>query len=294
MTERPSRTAEIVALARAIEQLRPRGERIVDDPHAERFLGPVARAALAAFGTTGRLGRFAADLAPSVLTFSLARHRLIDDRLRAACRAAAEGAPAPEQVLLLGAGYDSRPWRLAEELAGRVVWEVDHPATAEARARGAGRIDAPAAPRRAVTVDFQREDLGARLDAGGFPAGRPTFVTWEGVTMYLTREAVKATLETVRARVAAGSLLALDFWYLLDRPDPIATAHRMSPGLLHLLGEPILMGIHPEDVGPFLARHGWHLQALYQAEDLRREVAGGRACYPACYVVMARAGGRLG
>ena len=57
--------------------------------------------------------------------------------------------------------------------------------------------------------------------------------------MYLTRSAVKATLDTIRAMTAPGSELAMDFWYLLDSPDVLASAYRMSANLLSLLGEPV-------------------------------------------------------
>ena len=107
--------------------------------------------------------------------------------------------------------------------------------------------------------------------------------------MYLSREAVKMTLGSLHALCAPGSVLAMDFWHMLDGPDVRATLHRMSPHLLHLVGEPVTFGIHPEDVGGLLASRGWQLEDLADAAELaRRYVRDGRRLYPPSYLVRAR------
>lgn len=284
MRGRPSQTAEAVCLMRASDQRRPAGERILDDPHARDFLGPMSRAALASWEASGRWGRLAERLSPGVTAWVLTRHRYIDDRLVQALEGDVE------QVVLLGAGYDTRAYRLAGPLRGRPVYEVDFPATGRRKARIVARHarELPEVDVRVVEIDFQTQSLRERLVAAGFRENARNFFVWEGVSMYLTREAVKATLRTVHELSAARSEIAMDFWYLLDQPDLVSTAYRMSPNLLSLIGEPVTFGIHPEDVAPFLERLGFRVREIADASVLeQRYVRDGRRVTPGMYLVHA-------
>jgi methyltransferase (TIGR00027 family) len=279
MDDRPSRTAELVCLVRATDQARPKAERILDDPLAEHFLGPVSKAALSTLKASGRLGERAIELAPGLLTYVLCRHRFIDQHL---VQALDEGV---RQVVLLGAGYDTRPWRLARP--GVEFYEVDHPATAMRKASLVESLE-PAA-RHSVRVDFERDDLGQALRQAGLKP-EPTFFVWEGVSMYLTRAAVKQTLATLQT-LAPRIELAMDLWFLLDSQDRSATLHRSGAGLLHLLGEPDTFGLHPEDAPDFLRRCGLECLDLATPTTLEaRYVHDERRVYPACYTVHARGG----
>src|SRR5829696_2899621 len=99
LQSRPSLTAEAVTMARAVEHLKPPAERVIDDPWAQLFLSGAARRALATWSATGRVVR---RLGPSGTTYVPLRHRFIDEHLSAALD---EGVT---QVVLLGAGYDTR------------------------------------------------------------------------------------------------------------------------------------------------------------------------------------------
>lgn len=280
----PSQTAEAVCLMRATEQRRAPDERIVDDPYAKLFLGRLSRAALASWEASGTLGEIAARLSPGLAAYVLTRHRFIDDCLRRAL------AGDVAQLVLLGAGYDSRAYRFAGELAGRPAFEVDFPATSRRKVRIlTRRADTlPHPDVRRVEIDFEKDALDERLREAGFRKGARTFVVWEGVSMYLSRSAVKATLTTIRDITAPRSELAMDCWYFLDSPDLLTTAYRMSANLLSLLGEPVAFGIHPEDVGPFLERLGYRVCDLADAADLeRRYIRDGRRVVPGNYLVHA-------
>lgn len=283
MKDEPSRTAEMVCAFRATDQRHPPAERIIDDPYAKLFLRPLMRAGLATFEASGRLGDLAIEMSPGLLTYVLARHRFIDDALAAALD---ERTVPVEQVVLLGAGYDTRAYRFADKLRGRKVFEVDFPSTSRRKAEIVAdkKKELPAVDPTIVEIDFAKETLADRLEAHGFTRNARTFFVWEGVSMYLPRKAVKDTLSTIRAISGPKSEVAMDFWYLLDAPDLISTAHRMSANLLYFLGEPMTFGIHPEDVGPFADRLGLSLADLADAEQLeRRYIRDGRRVYPACY-----------
>jgi len=287
--DEPSRTAEAVCLFRATDQRRASGERIVDDPYARLFLGPVARAALATIEATGRLATLAEQHAPGVITYVLARHRYIDD-----CLAAALHGPVA-QAVLLGAGYDTRAYRFASALHGRPVFELDFPATSRRKARilEEHARELPRADVRRVEIDFLAENIEDALASTVFHRGARTLFVLEGLAMYLTRNAVKNTLARIRELGGAGSTLAADFWYLLDSTDLLSTAYRSSASLLSLVGEPIVFALHPEDAGPFMRRLGFDIVDLADAQELRRRyVRDGRNVFPGNYVLEARIVGR--
>lgn len=281
---RASLTAEIVAFMRATERVRPESDRVLDDPYATWFLGPVSNTRLAALRFVARRNG-SPLLLPLLTTYIVARHRYLDDVVKSAL---ADGA---EQLVVLGAGYDMRAWRFAPELAGRPVFEVDHPATA---ARKAAILERHAGERpagldvRSVTIDFATQSLPERLAANGFVAGRKTVVTWEGVSMYLPRAAVKATLRTLAELLGPGSTLGMDFWVMTDAPTLSGTFHRVSGAFLWALGEPVTFGVHPEDCAALLAREGWTLTDTATHDVLeQRYVRDGRRIYPHNFVITA-------
>ncbi len=287
MKNEPSRTAEMVCLYRAAEQRRPEHERALDDPYAKWFLGPLTRTALLTLEATGRLGRIAEDRTPTGLsTYIVARHRFIDDALGAALDAGAE------QVVLLGAGYDTRAYRFADKLRGKRVYELDFFATSRRKQQIVAQHadELPDVDVVAIEIDFLRERIADVLAVVGFELGRRTFFVWEGVSMYLSREAVKSTLDTLRTLGGPGSQLAMDYWFLLDSADWLSTIRRASASLLHLLNEPITFGIHPEDAPAFMERQGFVVEDLADADTLqRRYLSADRSVYPACFVLTASA-----
>ena len=267
---RPSITAEAVTMARAIEHLKPSDQRVVDDPYAHLFLSRPSRAALAAW--SGSLtGRTLRRLGVTGTTFVPLRHRFIDDHLAAALDAGAE------QVVLLGAGYDTRAYRFADQLAGRPVYEVDLAAISQAKAATIAKhaADFPDTNVVRVEIDFETQELGATLDEAGFAAGARTFFTWEGVPMYLTRAAVKATYDAVSSISGPGSVIAHDMWHVVDDPGPMGTARRLAPSALSFIGEPVTFCIHPEDMNDFLARHGLRITDLAMSDELQDRYARG-------------------
>ena len=115
------------------------------------------------------------------------------------------------QVVILGAGYDTRAARLPR--AGVTFFEVDHPATQAAKRErlAHARRAIRSTPRRYVTCNFEREDPIERLVATGFATTEPALVIWEGVVPYLTEAAVRATASRLASGLDPRSLVAFDF-----------------------------------------------------------------------------------
>jgi methyltransferase (TIGR00027 family) len=283
----PSRTAEAVCLMRAFEHRQPKSRRVLDDPYAHWFLRPMARAALLYEDAAPQIGRLSDWATDGLLQFVVARHRYMDDVLTRALRGRIQ------QVVLLGAGYDMRAYRLAKQLRERPVFEVDHPATGRRKARIVAEHakDLSDVDLRRVEVDFEKQSFRRELRKAGFRERRKTFFVWEGVSMYLTRSSVKKTLQTLRAMSGPGSHVVLDLWYLPDEHDLMSVARRFSSNLLALLGEPITFGIHPEDVGALFQRLGFRLREVATPDILRKRYFEPEThIYPTNYVVHAVTG----
>jgi len=247
-----------VALFRALEAAR-RHDRLFDDPYAVTFLrGPYrVIGVLARIPAVGRrVERYIDTHSPAGPRGSaVARTRLIDDLVDDAVR---DGA---QQLVLLGAGYDGRAYRLPSA-AAVTVFEVDHPATQAAKRR---LVQARVRPERRrqvrfVAVDLVRDDLAAALGAAGFAADRTTVVVWEGVTNYLTGAAVDSTLRHLAGLAARGSRLvftyvdraALDGSGGFDGLEEWQAAVRRG-------GEPWTFGLVPGELPAYLAERGMRL-----------------------------------
>jgi len=272
---RASRTAEFMALFRALESCRrPRGERLLEDPLAVAFLRPSLRLAVLV-AQVPLLGRIVPGFIdrrwPGARSSGVARTRLIDDLLIAALR---EGA---DQVVLLGAGFDCRAHRLPGIDRSR-VFEVDRPATLGAKqARLRQRL--PRLPGHVVFVeaDFEDQGLEPALRSAGFSPISRSFFVWEGVTNYLTADAVDATLCRVGAVAAPGSRLLFTYVHrgLLDGSIAFPGGRRLSRTLRHI-GEPWSFGLDPAEVSGFLAQRGFRLLEDWGAADYRSRYLGRR------------------
>jgi methyltransferase (TIGR00027 family) len=186
----------------------------------------------------------------------------------------AEGA---EQLVILGAGFDSRALRLPA-LKGARVFEVDHPAT-QARKREALVRELGALPEgvRFVATDFDERDLERAMAEAGFERARRTVFLWEGVTNYLSTEAVDTTLRWC-ARSAPGSQVIFTYVHadVLANPGRFFGTERLMATLAEA-GERWTFGIDPEQLASFLAARGLRLERDLGAAEYRRLAYGEQA-----------------
>ncbi len=258
----PSTTAVYVALGRAAAH-RERTVPAFSDPVALRLLPERYAAALERAGRGSpsspdeqRLRALVARLVGWVPLRTLA----VDDALRSSLGRDA-------QVVILGAGLDARAWRMPD-LAGRIVYEVDHPAT-QGYKRGRVAPLRPAAREvRFVPVDFEREDFAERLAAAGHDAASPSAWIWEGVVMYLPAEAVELTLRGIAARSAPGSGLAVSY---------AAPGSARAAALVTRLGEPFRSSFTPGQIAGLLGRAGFSVASDEGLADWERRYGGGAA-----------------
>ncbi len=186
--------------------------------------------------------------------------------------AVAELLPAMPQVVVLGAGLDTRAARLAR--AGVRYFEVDTPTSAaDKRARlerlGGYPIDAATY----VTCDFERDDFRDRLVAAGFDTARPAIVLWEGVTYYLTEAAVRGTLERISSGLHPESVLFFD--HVGRRVVERQTKNPEDHGTMDLLaglGEPFLFGVN--DAIPLLYETGYRKARITSFDEACLNLTG--------------------
>ncbi len=239
-----------------MEQHEPPGHRLVDDDLAASILPTPQRILVGAMRWTPlrRLTIAASERAvPGSWAIITCRKRFIDEKL-------VEGLADVDAVVILGAGMDTRGLRLTRR-SGLPVFEVDLPVNIAHKEIAVKRaVGAVPASLHLVPVDFERDDLIETLAAHGYRGDTRTFFIWEGVTQYLSEDAVRATLAALRP-APAGSRLA--FTYV--RKDFIDGEHMYGAQLLYNRfierNRIWRFGLDPRDVEAFLAEYGWHLIA---------------------------------
>lgn len=226
--QRPSSTAALVACMRALADDGFTTTRGFRDPIAQRLLPrrwSVVRMLMRQALTRARpaqRSRAAAQVDAVAL-----RTLAIDERLEAAL------ARGVRQVVILGAGLDTRAFRLPS-LREADVFEVDHPRTQATKARASAALPRLARSLTFVPVDFEHASLGARLAAAGHRRADATAWVWEGVVMYLTAASRRATLGELAAASAPGSVLLLHY----NEPAEPSPQTRAMNALLWLWSEP--------------------------------------------------------
>ncbi|MDN3351321.1 class I SAM-dependent methyltransferase [Actinomadura sp. DC4] len=254
-------TALVVAAARAIET--HRHDALARDVYAEHFV----RAARVSVGWPvrprqvpggeadplwGRLGRY----------FGL-RTRVLDDFLLRQARAGVR------QVVLLGAGLDTRAYRL-DWPPGCRVFEIDREGVLAFKGRVLGGLRAaPKAERVAIGVDL-RGDWAEALTGAGFDPEAPTAWLAEGVLLYVPRLAERALMAAVDRLSAAGSALAYEVKLGVESADvresPIYAEARRQAGVDFL----VLFDRDPRpDSAGDLAARGWRT-SVHTAFDFSR------------------------
>lgn len=256
-----SLTALGIAMCRALETDRPEADRICSDPYARRMLP----------GWLWMMGKFFHVIGydefrgPGVMGFLAARDRYIDDTLR---RCLQQGI---EQLVILGAGYDSRAYRFPELMGKVKVFEVDHPATQQDKlARLKLIFGSVPAHVNFVPVDFTRERLEDRLRDCGYDPSCKTLFIWQGVVYYLDAGSVDYTLRFIAEQSGPGSMVIFDYIYQSVLEG--ARGHHEVSGMRRykgLTGEGLTFGIPEGTVEDFLGARGFKNVCNIDSQELK-------------------------
>ena len=256
VTNRASITAEYMALFRALESLRPSSSRLFFDSAANLFLtgGRKWLARLACLPAGRHLAEWLLDrAAPGARAAGIARTKWIDDQATTVLKIA-------PQLVLLGAGFDMRALRLPEATRA-FTFELDHPQTSSAKQAVLKSAPLKLPERvRFIGVDFNLQSIGEVLSSAGFEPSRPACWIWEGVTNYLTGDAVDGALRQIAEISYPGSILLFTYVAraVLDNPGRYYGALRLT-SRLKSYGEPWTFGLDPLEVKSYLAARGFEL-----------------------------------
>jgi len=271
LDRRASFTAQSCAAQRAAETLQPPDRRLLDDPYSRYFIrSPLLRVCL----IHPLAARAFIELLKSVFGaaghfFLVLRARYTDDVLEAVIN---DGV---DQVVLLGAGFDTTSLRRAAD-SPVTIFEVDAPPTQADKRAVMERLQPGEGNHHIVWVpcDFEHDALREKLLDSGFDPTRPSLIIWLGVTAYLTREALDATLADLAAVCAPGSRLVFDY---LDTSvvagDSTSARARLWTQAAARFGEPYLTGLTAADADALLASHGFTCEAHLTTFELLQHYA---------------------
>ena len=234
----PSKTAVYVAAARAVGSKDPDPQRRNPDYLAIKFLGPRERAVLPELHLDALDLDFDSaikQVGEWIVAIMTYRTKRFDAALLDALQNGAT------QVVVLGAGFDSRAYRFQSQLGNVRVMEVDYGPTQAYKKQRLGEIlEVIPSNVSFVPMDFTKDNLLEQLRNAGYSEQQKTFFLWEGVTYYLPESAVKDTLHFVRDHSAAGSRIAFDY-FGANNPGINNPLHQYARW-----GEPLLFGF-PND-----------------------------------------------
>ncbi|RBQ25587.1 MAG: hypothetical protein ALMCE001_01320 [Methanocorpusculum sp. MCE] len=250
----PSKMAEGIALQRFAESKLPEDRRIFYDPYAVYFIDP--RTLEYAKQNPLQAKALAEEYEKKMPGWSnsiRARVRYFDDRIE---KAAAEGFT---QLVILGAGYDTRAYRIPALKERMTIFEVDHPQTIERKISIiTGIFQEMPKHVRFVPLDLEHGDLWDTLKRSGYSTSEKTLFVLEGLLMYLSRDAVAELFSGIAQNAGAGSIALFDFV-----PQSLVDGISDSEGgayiraYLSQVGELFRTGFAENELNPYLAGLGF-------------------------------------
>lgn len=259
--QKPSRTAGIVCFFRACAN-KERNEQIRGpDNLAKIYLKGFDRLLLTFRKLTLAVAK---RRVPGTYEYVIARTKFFDEAFEQALN---ECYP---QVVFLGAGYDTRPYRFKDSIKQTEIFELDVPTTQQIKKQFLKKSNI-AIPDKLhfVPINFNKENLSEVLNEVGFKINKKTLFIWEGVTEYLTPEAVDSTLDFIRQN--SGNAVAFNYIYksVIDGTcdyygtEVVKAASESS--------EPYQFGVEEGKIEQFLNARGFEIVAHYTAEELEKK-----------------------
>lgn len=248
---------------RALESQKPEDQRICYDPYARPLINTLMSKVAIVLSSWIINSSLYGRMAPGAVEFIIARERYIDDDLKSCLD---EGL---DQVVILGAGFDTRAYRIPG-IEKTHVFEIDHPATQAVKLEKLREV-IHTLPSHVtfVSVDFDTQSLDQRLLTNGYNQKGKTLFIWQGVTYFLTAQGVDNTLAFVAKHSGEGSSVIFDYFYnetLRDTKHGYGKAMRRAA---KLSGEDYMFGIDEGQIEPFLTQRGFRDVRNMEIQDLK-------------------------
>jgi methyltransferase (TIGR00027 family) len=262
-------TAQGVAKQRLIETIAGADKRVINDPYADSFV--IGSGFIKLMGH--KLNAWLSEkLAPGFHEHLIARTKFIDELIQ---KSAVNGT---EQYVILGAGYDSRAHRL-ELPSSLKIFEVDQPEVSDNKLAKLPKELPNSDNVTYVNIDFSYQSLTEQLIGAGFDQKKSTIFTLEGVSQYITKEAVSSTIKELASLTRdTNSIFFMSYVdELLDKnpeacfgegyPNPAKKASLIK-GLSAKVGEPWMSFYNGAEIEDLLSQNGYSIEENVTLEDL--------------------------
>ena len=262
-------TAQGVAKQRLIETIAGPDKRVINDPYADSFV--IGSGFIKLMGH--KLNAWLSEkLAPGFHEHLIARTKFIDELIE---KSAINGI---EQYVILGAGYDSRAHRL-ELQSSLKIFEVDQPEVSDNKLAKLPKELPNSENVTYVNIDFSYQSLTDQLISAGFDQEKSTIFTLEGVSQYITKEAVSSTIKELASLTRdTNSIFFMSYVdELLDKnpeacfgegyPNPAKKASLIKD-LSAKVGEPWISFYSCAEIEDLLSQNGYSIQENVTLEDL--------------------------
>lgn len=249
-----SRTAEMTCTSRAISFLEKNSHYHSDDYLAVRLLPGFVRVI---FQIPLLRKCFVRLFAPrGVYEYVIARTKYIDAAFK---QALAEGFA---QILIFGAGFDTRALRFHIDTSHTRIFELDSALTQQAKIQQYRKRNIPIQPNVSfIAIDFDKESLPHMLDMAGFEKNRRSLFILEGLLMYLEPASVESTFQTIRAYSGAGSRVVFDYLQAsVLRHENKLYGESLLVKTVSKAGEQWRFGLEPDEIASFAAAYGLEIK----------------------------------
>lgn len=195
-----SLTAHKVAMMRAAHQIFD-NPKIFDDPISLSIVGTQNVSEIYADKR-----KYKTRLHSYLRAIVIARSKFVEDELSSAIKRGIR------QYVILGAGLDTFAYRNPFSGSDLKIFEVDHPSTQDWKRKQLHTANIPIPGALTfVPIDFESQSLENQLREAGFRTDEPSFFSWLGVTMYLTREAMMDTMKYISSSTPKSSRIVFDY-----------------------------------------------------------------------------------
>lgn len=182
------------------------------------------------------------------------------------------------QYVILGAGLDTFAFRRSDLMPHLALFEVDQPATQNYKRARVQELKWQVPPQlHWVALDFKHDALMRALEAAGYDSNALTLFSWLGVTYYLARDVIDATLRDIAVHTRPGSTIIFDYLdadaFIPERTAPRAA--KMQAATMRS-GEPMQTGFDPARLGAELDARGFALQENSSPDDIQARYFRGR------------------
>ena len=252
--QKPSETAFFAALRRSIAHKSYHDERLGPDQLAGIFLPPHFRFFLKFKRVRENTREKLDGFLPGLTEYMIARTAYFDRLFK---QALVEGVP---QIVLLGAGYDTRAFRYAQSNQGTTIFELDAAPTQERKVEciRKARLDVPQKI-KFIPINFNKETIEDVLKKAGFRDDEKTLFIWEGVSYYLEAGAVDETLALVTHHGHPETAIAFDYTVKVpaEKAEAVYGAKAFAATMAeHHESEALLFSLSEGEIEIFLAQRG--------------------------------------